>query len=223
MSLYRGLHLAGLGLTSDEAGQRGAQVSRTRVQCPQRRKVRLQALRLDLEHLNRGRQIPQPPRPQIQQIHSAEQNRGRLGQQDLPAMPGGHHPRRTVQHRTEIVALSQLGFPGRQPHPHRQLQPQLRGHRGIHRRARRGERGAHAVTGVLEQPAPVRLDRRTQHLVVCGQRCPHALRVGLPPTGRTLNIGEQKRHHPRRSNRRRRGHPRSLSQTDALIPCTSPE
>ena len=48
----------------------------------------------------------------------------------------------------------------------------------------------------------MRLDRRAQHLVVRGERRPHAIRVGLPPTGRTLNIGEQKRHHPRRSSRR---------------------
>jgi hypothetical protein len=33
---------------------------------------------------------------------------------------------------------------------------------------------------------------------VYGQRRPHPLRVGLPPTSRTLHIGEQKRHHPRR-------------------------
>ena len=89
-----------------------------------------------LEHLDRGRQIPQPPWPQIDEINSAEQNRRRLGQQDLTAVPGGHHPRRTVEHRTEVVALAQLGFAGRDAHPHRQLQRPLRGHRGIHRRAR---------------------------------------------------------------------------------------
>ena len=117
-------------------------------------------------------------------------------------MPGGHHPRRTVQHRTEVVGLPQFGFAGRDPHPHRQLQLALRGHRGIDRTLRRGERGAHPITGVLEQEAAVRLDRLAQHLVMCGQRRPHPLGVGLPPTGRTLHIGEQKRHHPRRSSRR---------------------
>ena len=34
------------------------------------------------------------------------------------------------------------------------------------------------------------------------QRGQHAIGVSFPPTGRTLNIGEQKRHHPRRSSRR---------------------
>ncbi len=74
-------------------------------------------------------------------------------------MTGGHHPRRTVEHRTEVIRPPQFGFAGRNPHPHRQLQLALRGHRRIHRRARRGERGAHPVAGVFEQPAPVRLDR----------------------------------------------------------------
>jgi hypothetical protein len=32
------------------------------------------------------------------------------------------------------------------------------------------------------------------------------------PTGRTLDIGEQKRHHPRRSSRRISGHPGRISQ-----------
>ena len=40
------------------------------------------------------------------------------------------------------------------------------------------------------------------YLVMCGQRRPHRLGVGLPPTGRTLHIGEQKRHHPQRGSRR---------------------
>ena len=89
------------------------QVPRTRIQRPQRRKVRAQARRSDLKHPDRGRQIPQPSRPQIDEINPAEQTRRRLGQQDLTAVPGGHHPRRTIEHRTEVVALAQLGFAGR--------------------------------------------------------------------------------------------------------------
>ena len=48
-------------------------------------------------------------------------------------MPGGHHPRRTIQHRTEVITLPQLCFAGRQPHSHRQLQFALRGYGGIDR------------------------------------------------------------------------------------------
>jgi hypothetical protein len=43
-----------------------------------------------------------------------------------------------------------------------------------------------------------------------GQRRPHPIGVVLPPTGRTLDIGEQKRHHPRRRHRRISGHPRRM-------------
>ncbi len=58
-----------------------------------------------------------------------------------------------------------------------------------------------------------------QHLVMGGQRHPHPLRVGLPPTGRTLHIGEQKRHHPQRSSGRRSGHPCRIShQTRSYLP-----
>ncbi len=83
-------------------------------------------------------------------------------------MTGGHHPRSTVEHRAEVVTVARLGFPGRQPHPHRQRERPLRGHRCIHRGLRRRERGAHPVTGVLEQEAAVRLDRPAQNLVERG-------------------------------------------------------
>ena len=94
-------------------------------------KVRAQAFCSDLEHPDRGRQIPQPARPQIDEINAAEQNRRRLGQQDLTAVPGGHHPCSAIEHRTEVVRPPQLGLAGRDPHPHRQLQPLLGGDRGI--------------------------------------------------------------------------------------------
>ena len=105
-------------------------------------------------------------------------------------MPGRHYPRSTIERRTEVVTLAEFCFPGRNPHPHRQLQRLLRGHRSINRGFWRGERGAHPVTGVLEKEAAVRLDRLAQHLVMGGQRHPHPVSIGLPPTGRTLNIGE---------------------------------
>ena len=122
MSLHRGLHLGDLGLAPNETRRRRPQVPRTHIQCPQGRELRAQIRRSDLKHPDRCRQIPQPSRPQIDEINPAEQTRRRVGQQDLTAMPGGHHPRSTIQNRSEIVALTQLGFAGRQAHPHRQLQ-----------------------------------------------------------------------------------------------------
>jgi hypothetical protein len=68
-----------------------------------------------------------------------------------------------------------------------------------------------ATSGLIN----VGFDRVAQHLVVRGQCRPHRSRVRFPPTGRPLNIGEQKRHHPRRSSRRVSGHPRRISQQTA--------
>ena len=113
-------------------------------------------------------------------------------------MTGGHHPRRPVQRRPEVVVAASLGLTGGDPHAHRQAQPPLRLHRGVDRGAGRAERRAHPVTGVLEQPTAMGLDRRPQHLVVRGQRRPHRLGIGLPPARRTLDVGEQERHRPRR-------------------------
>jgi hypothetical protein len=207
MSIDRGLHLVKFGLTPDEAADRRPQVPRTRIQRPQRRKIGLQARRSDLKCPDRRRHVPQPSRPQIQQIHSTEQTRRRLDQQDLTTMPGCHHSCGAIEHRTEVVPVSQLGLAGCQSH--RQLQLPLRGVHGGHRR----REGRHdTVARVAEQEPVIRLDRRAQHLVVDDERRPHRLRVGLPPTGGTLHIGEQKRHHPRRSSRRISGHPSRISQ-----------
>ena len=129
----------------------------------------------------------------------AEQSRGRVGQQDLTTMPGGHHPCSTIQHRTEVIPIPQFGFAGRQPHPHRQLQCPLCGHRRIHRRARRGERGTHPSPVCLNNQPPCAsiASRNTSSWAARAIRM--LVRVGFPPTGRTLNVGEQKRHDTRRS------------------------
>jgi hypothetical protein len=142
--------------------------------------------------------------------NSAEQSRRRLGQQDLTAVPGGHHPSGAVEHRTEIVTVPKLSLPGRQPHPHGQLKCLLRSHRGIDCGLRRVERSDYTITGATEQEAVVRFDRGPQHLVMRKQGGPHRIRVCFPPTGRTLNIGEQKRHNTRR--RAPRGHAHRMSQ-----------
>ena len=74
-------------------------------------------------------------------------------------MSGGHHACRTIEHCAEVIAVAQLGFAGRQPHPHRQLELALRSDRSIHSGPRRRERGTYAVTGVFEQPTAVPHDR----------------------------------------------------------------
>ncbi len=42
----------------------------------------------------------------------------------------------------------------------------------------------------------VSLNRVAQHIVMRNQGRSHRSRVGFPPRGRTLNIGEQERHNP---------------------------
>ena len=69
---HRRLDLVDLGLASDQARGRGPQISRRHVQCPQRRKVRLQALCSHLKHPDRNRDIAQPSRPQIDEVHPAD-------------------------------------------------------------------------------------------------------------------------------------------------------
>ena len=44
---------------------------------------------------------------------------------------------------------------------------------------------------MTEDEAAARLNRGAQHVVVGGERLSHAIGVRLPPTGRTLHIGEQ--------------------------------
>ena len=81
-------------------------------------------------------------------------------------MPGGHYPRRAVEHRAEIVPVPKLGLTGRHAHPHRQLQRPLRSDRSVDSALRRGESGDHTITGVAEEIAAMRFDRGAQYLVM---------------------------------------------------------
>jgi len=125
-------------------------------------------------------------------------------------VPRRHYPRSAVKHRSEVVPVAQFSFAGGQSHPHRQLQRPLRGNGRVDRRLRRAERGDYSIASVAEQEPVMRLDRIAQNLVVRKEGSPHRFRVGFPPTGRTLNIGEQKSHNPRR--RSPRGHLRRMPQ-----------
>ena len=68
---------------------------------------------LELETVQPEWVTPKPPRPQLDQVESADQNRGRVGDQDLAAVAGRHHARRPIQHRTEVVAVLKGRFSGR--------------------------------------------------------------------------------------------------------------
>ena len=129
-------------------------------------------------------------------------------------MAGGHHPRGAVEHRTEVVRVPEFRFAGRNPHPDGQLQLPLCSDGRVDSRLGRCERGDHPVARVTEQKTAVRLDFQAQHLVMCDEGRPHGFSVVFPPTGRPLDIGEQKRHNPRRGHPR--GHPRRMSHRALL-------
>ena len=154
----------------------------------------------DLEKSNSTRQIPQPMLTQIGQRDTIHQRHRRHCHQDLTAVTRGHHPSGAIQHRPEIVAITFLSLTGGDTHTHRQLEQPFRFDRRVDRSTSRPERGAHPVPGVLEQPTAMSLDRRTQHPVMHRQSRAHRLGFGFPTTGRTLDIGEQERHSPRRAN-----------------------
>jgi hypothetical protein len=118
---------------------------------------------------------------------------GVLRRQDLAAVSGIPDAGSAVQRRAEVVVAAQFRFTGGDAHAHRQYERALRVDRGVDRRPRRAERGAHAVAGVLEHPAAARLDGGAQHVVVRGQCHPHGVRLVLLPPRRSLDVGEQER------------------------------
>ncbi len=50
----------------------------------------------------------------------ARKGAGRLGQEDLPPVPGAHDPSRPVDRRAEVVVATMLRLAGVHAHPHPQ-------------------------------------------------------------------------------------------------------
>ena len=143
MSLQRLLHLGQFCFAPDEARRLRAQVSRRRIERSQGAETRYAGRRPGLETsrpglaMSRNRRGPKSIRSMPL---SRPGRRCRRAESDRRARR--HHPRRTVEHRTEVVPVPQLGLTGRHAHPHRQLQRPLRSDRRIDRRPRRRERGS---------------------------------------------------------------------------------
>jgi hypothetical protein len=116
--------------------------------------------------------------------------RGDAVDENLAAVAGRHHARSAVQRGAEVVLAAHFGLAGCDTHSHRQLQRVLRGDRGVDGRPWRLECRTYPVTGVLEQPTVMRRNGVPHDLVVSDQRPPHRISIRLPPTGRTLDIGE---------------------------------
>jgi hypothetical protein len=218
MGSHRRFHIGNLGFPPDEAGDRGPQVSRARIQCPQRRKVRAQPRRTDLKRPTEGLAgpatvaAPDPPDQfrRAEPPSSRPPGSDRHARQPSPAQRG-LAPSRSSRHPAAPPHRSQCPSAPATPAP---AAPRLQ-----HRRPSAATRTRQPHRNRYGWKTVVRLNRGAQHLVMVQQGCPHGIRVGFPPTGRPLNIGEQKRHHPRRSSRPISGHPRRISQPNAPTSC----
>ena len=122
-------------------------------------------------------------------------------------MRGTHHPRGAVHGRAEevVTLLDQRSCVDAHASP--ELTARWPGgcaetELGLDGRARgrvdAREHGGHTVAKVLEDAAAVALYRGPDDLVVPSERGGHVRAVQLPPTSRTLDIGEEQRaHRPR--------------------------
>ena len=180
MRLHQLAELGDLGLATDEAGRLNWKVARDDVDRLQRRKLGSQASGPDLKDVERLRQVTQPAQPEIDQVDSVEEFNGRRRNQDLPSVAGRHQPRRPVQRHIEVIGAVRLDLTGRNAHPHRQRQPQLRVDRRVHGLTGGCERRTHPVARVLEHSTLVALDHRSQHRVVVRKGDAHGIGIGLP-------------------------------------------
>ena len=70
---HRRLDLGDLGFAADQTGGRGPQVSRDSCPAPAAAESQSAARRAHLKYRDRDRDVSQPPLPEIEEIHSAEQ------------------------------------------------------------------------------------------------------------------------------------------------------
>ena len=129
-----------------------------------------------------------------------QQCRGGRRTDDLIAVGEFDDPGRTIDDRTEVVALGRLDLAGVNPDADGQLQAATRlcellatlelDRRG-NRRTRRGERRPTAVAEVLDDGTVVGGDDLGDELVMVRQRAAHLDRFAFPPTRAVLDVGVQ--------------------------------
>ena len=140
---------------------------------------------------------------------------GGSGHEYLAAVPACSKTRGANDRRPLIVRIAAHGrLTGVNRHAHEEDRSQL-----VLQGALRGNGGGYGIGGASEgadnrvpltlfdrsEPA-VRLDRLTEQLGVASDRVVHQLGRGFPAARRTLHVGQQERHRPRRHQRRRRTH-----------------
>ena len=180
------------------------QVPRHRVQRPQRRELDPRPVGAHLEQMLATGQVAQAVLAQIDQLDARHHRRRRRRHQDLAAVTGGHHPRRPVQHRPEVVAAALSASPV--------AIPMRTGSANARCASTAASIAARAEPNAAHTPSPVCLNNQPPCASIAERSTSswtasadaHRLGVGLPATRRTLDIGEQKRHRPRRPSRCRR-------------------
>src|SRR5262249_58134923 len=108
-----------------------------------------------------------------------------------------------VERRPEVIAVPLIRRARVERDTHAQLwaiAPCRTGERALQDSRRRkgcarvGEGGAHAVPGVLEEPAAAVGDRDTRDRIMIGERVRHRGGVLLPEAGASLNVSEEEGH-----------------------------
>ena len=186
MLFQHGLQLGQLHIAADKARGWSTKVPGRCVQRSQRWEISDQAVSANLPDVDGFRDVAKSTRTQCDEVESGQQIRCCAVEQDLPAVPGRHHPCRAVEYCAEVVAFAKFGLTGRQAHPHRQFERALCGDRGI-------DRSTWANANTAQTPSPVCLNNQpscasiafAQHLVVGRERRRASRPRRLPNAGST--------------------------------------
>ena len=117
---------------------------------------------------------------------------GGMGAHDLAAMRDGHQARRSIEHGTEVVVVTALGFASVDPDAHLErtgriprlgLHRPLYGDGGPQRFANSTEHGEAPISAALHDLTPVGLDGAPHDRVVTSQGVLHPIGVLLPQAG----------------------------------------
>ena len=213
------------GIPSEQRRGLGREVVATQVERPQGRKVVLQSGDHRLKDAFGRREIPQRHHTEVAQWTIAQQARGHFGTDDLTTVGGTHESSGTVEGWSEVVAIAFVGLAGVQRHSDVQrdrIEPDLLGKgalnlsRGVESGVGCFERHRKAVPTGREHIARVRVGDAPNDLIVDAESRVHRRWVFLPLGGRSLDVGEQKRH-------RARGWSRHQVQCRARPPAPSRE
>ena len=174
----------------------------------QRRELAREAVDDQLVQLDRLEHVLEPVRTEVDELDAVEQRPRRPGDKDLPAMPGGHDPRRAMDVHADVVRRDGERLAGVDPDPdpdldagrparprERQLSVGRRGDRVL----RSGECHEQGVALLVHRIAGVSLECPKQQPPMELQHAGVGVRTKpLQELRRALDVGEQERDGPGR-------------------------